>query len=317
MGMVLMCKNRMVYNIDTEQVYNRALLPGYMAGIQDNYTFKEWLKLRYSSNTNSLARQLKGITFGQGNRARINKETMALSLSDSYWIKNVDDPILFEQCSPYLNRFWAGEGKYEAGLSIPTLYTNGYLNKEWVNEDILVKYGDSTIIEYECSRLCSLAGIPCAEIKLLPNNSGIAISNITNSDYMLESADMSGRLDPDDFNNETIIKLFGIDGLNMLLVDAVFANGDRHAGNFGWLRNTNTGQYISMAPLYDFDHALDSKLSHDMLISDFIDTVKNWCNASIITDIRNKLNIIINNTTNEIFKMRANNILMGVGMTKY
>ena len=43
----------------------------------------------------------------------------------------------------------------------------------------------------------------------------------------------------------------------MIIIDAVIGNGDRHAGNFGWLRNTDTGEYVSMAPLYDFDHALD------------------------------------------------------------
>lgn len=37
----------------------------------------------------------------------------------------------------------------------------------------------------------------------------------------------------------------------MIIIDAVIGNGDRHAGNFGWLRNTDTGEYVSMAPLYD------------------------------------------------------------------
>lgn len=54
---------------------------------------------------------------------------------------------------------------------------------------------------------------------------------------MLEQADQSGRLDPEDFDEQTIIDLFGKAGAQMLIIDAIIGNGDRHAGNFGWLRN--------------------------------------------------------------------------------
>lgn len=77
-------------------------------------------------------------------------------------------------------------------------------------------------------------------------------------------------LDPDDFDEQTIMELFGKAGAQMLIIDAVIGNGDRHAGNFGWLRNTDTGEYVSMAPLYDFDHALDSTLESDRLLTDAV-----------------------------------------------
>ena len=89
---------------------------------------------------------------------------------------------------------------------------------------------------------------------------GIAISNITSPKVMLEQADQSGRIDLDDFDEQTIIDLFGKAGAQMLIIDAIIGNGDRHAGDFGWIRNTDTGEYVCMAPLYDFDHALDSTL---------------------------------------------------------
>lgn len=53
------------------------------------------MKFRYSSGTNTIARKLKGITFGQGARMRINRETRALSLSDCYWLKDEADAIKF------------------------------------------------------------------------------------------------------------------------------------------------------------------------------------------------------------------------------
>ena len=66
---------------------------------------------------------------------------------------------------------------------------------------------------------------------------------------MLEQADQSGRLDPDDFDEQTIIDLFGKGGAQMLIIDAIIGNGDRHAGNFGWMRDADTGAYVGMAPL--------------------------------------------------------------------
>jgi hypothetical protein len=81
--MVLMCKNTAVYDTDGDEILNRGLLPGFMLMKgANNGAFKSWLKKRYSSGSNTLARQLKGVTFGQGNRLEIDRTTRALSLSE-------------------------------------------------------------------------------------------------------------------------------------------------------------------------------------------------------------------------------------------
>lgn len=86
--MMLMCKNTPVYDIENEKTLNYNLLPGLMQQKgADNHTFTKWMKYRYSSGTNTIARKLKGITFGQGARMRINRETRALSFIDCYWTK--------------------------------------------------------------------------------------------------------------------------------------------------------------------------------------------------------------------------------------
>lgn len=303
-----MCKDTPVYNIDTNEVLNHNLLPGYMRIMSNNPNkFKHWLKLRYSSNTNSLARQLKGITFGQGNRARINRETHALSLSDAYWIKDVLDNFRFNQISPYYSDFWDGTGYY-SGQSIPTLYTPGYLSKYWMNSKTLCKVGAETIIEVECARLCKMCNIRVNSI-IQKDQSSILIENITSPKYMLEQADQSGLIDPDDFDNSNIVKHFGLYGIQMIIIDAIIGNGDRHAGNFGWLRDTDTGAYTCMAPLYDFDHALDSKLASDILTQDAIYS----CNkAEYKIEACRICNIVVQSDTLEIFKTRANTILNGI-----
>lgn len=306
---ILLCKNKPVYNIDTEEVYNASLLPGYMIYHKPNkYSFKTWLKLRYSSNTNTIARQLKGVAFGQGNRVSIDKNTYALSLSDCYWIKKDDNKTLFEQVSPYYQDFWTGSGIYVPGISIPTLYVGGYLRKEWINSRTLIKYGSETQIEESCIQLCKLCSIPVNNITRVDN--GMAFENFTNPDFMLEQADESGRLDPDDFDEYTIEKLFGIAGIRMIIIDAIIGNGDRHAGNFGWLRDTNTGKYVSMSPLYDFDHALDSKLKSDRLVTDAIKVIR--LKPEYISEAIRICRIAINSRINNIFSIRADTLLKGL-----
>lgn len=301
--MYLMCKNKVVYDIESEQVINQALLPGYMREKGANaHTFVRWMKYRYSSGTNTLARQLKGVTFGQGARMRIDRETRALSFSDCYWIKAEDDPILFEEISPYFRPFWDGSQAF-AGQAAPTLYVGGALSKEWKQDGKLYKYGDLTI-ELECIDLCKKCGIPVENAS--PLEGGIAIENITSPSFMLEQADQSGRLDPDDFDETTIIELFGQAGAAMLLIDAIIGNGDRHAGNFGWLRDADTGDYLGMAPLYDFDHALDTTLDTDRLLTDAIEACRPF------PELTRKIAEQACQCSNPVFRKRAQKILENV-----
>lgn len=65
----------------------------------------------------------------------------------------------------------------------------------------------------------------------------------------------------------------------MLIVDQMMMNDDRHLGNFGFLRNVNTGEFIEPAPLFDFgnsffaDNARANKTQH--IFKDRIDYLFN------------------------------------------
>lgn len=314
MGMsVLYCVNNPVYNIDTEEVYNKQLLPGYMRKNPNKITFKTWLKMRYSSNTNSIARALKGISFGQGNRVSINRQTFALSLSDCYWIKDSGMLLRFEQVSPYYVDFWRGGCDYFGG-SIPTLYVDGYMDKEWVNRDTLVKYGDGIFNEIKAIDACELCGINVVEAGVLKNSAGIdclAVNNMTSPRVMLETAEMSGMLDPDDFDENTILQLFKLTGVQMLTIDAIVGNGDRHAGNFGMFRDTETGNYLGQATLYDFDHAFDSNRSNDLLIRRLVDSIKNI--KLFKSEAIRICNCIISKSNELVFVKRARTIKLKLG----
>lgn len=173
----------------------------------------------------------------------------------------------------------------------------------------MYKYGEHLSIEVDCANLCKECDIASVNIELLENKIGIAVKNLTDSNFMLEQADQSGRLDPDNFDEYDIINLFGMNGVRMLAIDAIIGNGDRHAGNFGWLRDANTGSYVAMAPLYDFDHALDSKANIDVIIEDLIEQLHEINNIQFINEVKRICNTVLKVGTNKIFKERAESIL--------
>lgn len=274
---ILYLKNRPVFDVNEQMVLDRGRCPGLLQ--RNPSGFKQWMKYRYSSNTNSFARALKGVTFGQGNRVKIDAATHAFSLSDSYWVS--DDPSLgFEELSPYCADFWRGEGEYQGG-AVPTLYANGFLNKCWISSREMFKAGDLQL-EVECLEIAWACGVQCAKGRVA--SSGIFVENFTTAEVMLESAEMSGRIDPDDFDESTIVREFGFSGLQMIVLDAIFGNGDRHAGNFGFLRSIESGEYLGMAPLYDFDHALDAKGVGDPLLKSAVEVAggSSWARAEAL-----------------------------------
>lgn len=293
MASILMCKNKAVYNLDEEKVLNYDLLPGLMRKLPTKYVFDIWMNIRRSEN--SLSVKLKNEKYGDLSNLEIDRLTYALSLSDSYWVKNEEDTVKFEEISPYF---------VENTVSVSNLYLQGYLPKEWIDKGVLNKYGDIQI-ETECHNICHICEIPCVEIKDIEN--GISVKNMTDVNLMLEQADMSGKIDPDDFTEEDIVRLFGLQGVQMLVIDAIVGNADRHAGNFGWLRNSDTGEYVCMAPLYDFDHALDSKLEYDRLIGDMLDCIKG--DKIYEQECYRIAKIVSGLETNEIFRKRAKTIL--------
>lgn len=265
---ILMCKNQKVYNITTEQVYQEKLLPGCMRKLPCQQSFRYWMKQRYSSGTNTLARRLRGMSFGQGNRELINDRTHALSFTDCYWIQNAKENLQFEEISPYYVHFWTGDKAYD-GTPIPTLYVTGALDKEWRRDGSLYKQGKLSV-ELDCIELCRICGIPVEQG--CRTDGGICLENFTSDQVMLEQMNESGMLDPEDFTAEDIVENFGIRGVQMLTIDAITGNGDRHAGNFGYLRDADSGEYLGMAPLYDFDHALDASATDriDVLMEDVL-----------------------------------------------
>ena len=302
MALTLYCKDVPVYDIDNDTVITPVLLPGIMRMDACQASYNSWRHARYSCNTNAYARQLKGVTFGQRNRHRIDSVTRSFSLSDCYWVKDSDDMVSFSDMTPYINNFWFDSRTEYKGNAVPTLYTNGFLSKKWLDRNVLLKQSNEN--EYECLRVLTTinkyAGTDIINVEPLYSyeDGMLTVGNFTSLDWFFESAEMSGKLDAENFTLQDEIAITGVD---TPIVDAIVGNGDRHAGNFGYLRDPQTGDYLCGAPMFDFDHALDVKtVGMDILMQDGVESARlDVARVKLLCDG------FINYSVNPIYKQRA------------
>ena len=248
--LLLMCKDTPVYNITQEIILNKHLLPGCILNVK--MTYWEWMKTRYSVGSNVTARRLMLRAFGSDQHSDAsNRITRALSLSDCYWLKQQHEHVLFSKVTPYLNKEWDGTGEFKGG-SISTLFANGAADKRWVDSNTLLKV--NSFREYEPYNLCYALGVNCVA-KAAIVNEGLLVTNFTSTDRFLETMEQSGFVGENDNPLEKAVEFFKEQAVTLFVIDYLVEHDDRHWGNYGFLRDANTGMYLGMAPYYDFDWA--------------------------------------------------------------
>lgn len=207
------------------------------------------------------------------------------NLSDHYWICSEGSNITWQEINFFENDFepadenslWTAYGKYT-----PDNYTNGNLRKYWIIKDgvrYLAKYNslhyDKLQIgahnEVFCSKLLQNLGIKHAEYQL-------GFDDKINEFYSLSKCmtDTGYELVPayniiyDYCTDGSYYDLFlaicknklGVDVRKqvdeMIAFDYLIANEDRHWNNFGLLRNSETLEYVGIAPLYDHEYSMQA-----------------------------------------------------------
>jgi len=249
-SLLLMCKDAAVYNITQNIKLNESLLPGCIK--YGTLSYSQWMKTRYSAGSNVSARRLMLRAFGTDNHNNTLKITRALSLSDCYWLKQQSENVFFSEVTPYLNKEWDGSGVFTGG-SISTLFVNGAADKRWLDSNTLLKV--NSYKELEPYALCHALGLEeyCARASM--SKEGLLVSNFTSTDFFLESMEQSGIIGEEDNPMEKAVELFKEQAAALFVIDYLVEHDDRHWGNFGFIRDTETGKYSGMAPYYDFDWA--------------------------------------------------------------
>lgn len=204
----------------------------------------------------------------------------ALSLNDTYWVKKESQiDLTWEKVSLYKNKFndviariaFDG-GMYGAHFSStsPEFGTDGTFAKCWIREKGIVKLvkrgttgysnaGLEPYSEYYSCQLMEAFEVDHVEYTLTSKSNKIATKCelFTSEQYGLIPYSAISK----NGNIGQIVNFYREKGLSnyiaeMLIIDAVMLNEDRHLNNFGFLVENDTGKIIDTAPLFDHNLSL-------------------------------------------------------------
>ncbi len=223
----------------------------------------------------------------------IIRVSRGLSLNDCYWVVEEGFEGTYEQYNLYENKLsqvialiaFIGYGSSCTSLqSSPEFTTNGMLPKCWRRIDgkiMLYKggtvgasnTGNEPYSEFYAAQVAKALGIDAIEYGL-SKWKGILCStcelftDINHSFVPVGRLVTSGGMKAVRAYYETLGQKY-VDALNdMIVLDAIICNTDRHFGNFGFIVDNHTNEIIAPAPLFDHGNALFNYVGSDALTSE-------------------------------------------------
>lgn len=206
----------------------------------------------------------------------------ALSITDHYWLKKQGESSIFwDNVNLFQNGYSNEVGNLIFGMAqkkitnicSPDLTTNGWLKKAWRRdngEDYLFKSGSfpyfqEPLNEVFCSELakkfCELDIVEYSLRKVNKQLCSVCKNFVTEKQEFVpafavyQTEERPFYMEPFDF----LVKKcrdFGMMDIRdkisaMMSFDYLISNTDRHMGNFGFMRDIDTLQFMGMAPLFD------------------------------------------------------------------
>lgn len=224
----------------------------------------------------------------------IIKVSKGLSLNDCYWVVEEGFEGTYDKFNLYDNRFsqvlaliaFTGYGSSirTSLASCPEFTTNGMLPKCWRRKDgkiTLYKGGTSgasntgnePYSEYYAAQVAKVLGINAIEYGLSQWKGELCSTCelFTSKEYSFLPVGRvvtSGGMKAVREYYEKLGQTF-VDALNdMLVLDAIIMNTDRHFGNFGFIVDNKTNKIVAPAPLFDHGNALLNFAGRDDLESE-------------------------------------------------
>lgn len=234
--------------------------------------FREWMESRYAMesrvNTTDFFRSL-GISCLEDFICTTN----CVSLLDSFWVKKRDAALNWKEVSLYRHSLntaisdysFSGiiSGKIECSPS-PDFATDGNFLKCWIRENgqfSLCKAGSSGAAnagnepysEVYASKIAKRLGINCVDYTLADYRGKLISKCRCMCDEKYGFKAYNSQSGVHEANFKTLLDDLGTPKyiLDMLLLDYVTCNVDRHYGNFGFIIDNDTQKLVSFAPLYD------------------------------------------------------------------
>lgn len=241
---------------------------------------ENWLENRKASKHNAHLRQIMA-DCGCDKTEGFIKVTHAASINDTFWVKNENEDISWNQVSFYRNEFnevisrlaFEGVGLYGLKLSLtsPELSTDGSFRKCWTREDgeiFLYKRGSSGARNAGLEPYCEILGAEIAN-RLIKNSVAYELVQLhgeiaskckafTSEEYGYVPI---ARYQVNHSSPADLMRFYEKMGSEdtfrrMVVLDALTFNVDRHAGNHGLLVNNETQEAVSMAPVFDMNMSM-------------------------------------------------------------
>ncbi len=251
-------------------------MPLYLA---NGGSFLEWLTSRAIDRHRPNSRILKKLLhFTDTSDISTVLYAHAATITDNYWVKYENDNLTYDEVSFKENYFadiaLVGSAKSynreltqkELSSNTPELTSIGSYEKCWKQENeswYMYKQGNELerFSEVFISKLSKRLGFPCAEY--LPDDRFIKTKDFTEGKYNFEPmAALVGENEEYILNYEKLLKIneaLAKQYLDIIFMDTLCFNMDRHTYNYGLLRDKETGEIISMAPNFDNNIALISR----------------------------------------------------------
>lgn len=272
------------------EIYNQEYKPFGIKEINKNEIYS-WLSNRkIPASRDNIEELLDSIDITTTNLLIF--KAFALSLSDQYWLKPENQNIKWEDINFFDNDFSDDLGKFIFGnaneissLKTPDNTSDGDLKKSWKIIDgkrVLIKagrppYNQEPFNEILASEICKRLKFDYVEYKAYKLNNKIycGSENFIDKNTELVSAwDIyKNSQKPNHINKYqwyiSLCKDLGVDVKksidDMIVLDYIVANEDRHFRNFGLIRNINDLKFIKPAPIFDTGYSMYCQQGDSMI----------------------------------------------------
>lgn len=251
----------------------------------DKTQFNRWWKNRQiPASRNGLKEILyKSNIYDKDHFDLLDSKAYCLSLSDQYWVKSVDENILWEDINFFEHEFSEDIGKIffdrnnnlsNLNLNTPDMTSNGNYEKRWkiINGDrYLLKAGSKMINQEPFNEVIATKLYE----RILNDDEYVKYSIVYENDravsicknFITKETELIPAWKINEYyeflNNENkyehyirCLNNLKIPNANilvdkMIICDFILANKDRHFNNFGVIRNVETLKFEKAAPLFD------------------------------------------------------------------
>lgn len=286
-----------IQKIDT--IYNEAHLPlgiPVHKRLVDRTALNEWWLDRSIPASRSGVRKAIEI-LNLANTKMLLTKCLGVSLSDQYWIRPQGNSVAWKDINFFENPFSEDIGdiligktekKARFNLHSPDNTSDGCLKKRWKiidNKRCLIKAGSNPFMQQPFNEVIASTVAECLGIPHVPYtliwDEGIPYSvceDFITPDTELISAWRVMQTAKKD-NRISVYRHYlnccealGVSSIvhavdQMIVLDYIIANEDRHQNNFGLVRNANTLEWLGAAPVFDSGSSLGYDKLQGQIIS--------------------------------------------------